>query len=57
MGKTNSDSYLKRQGVKSRRRRYSGDNRREETHVPISNTLVKLSVADGSTTPLLCESR
>ena len=37
--------------------RGSGDHRRGETHVPIPNTLVKPSSADGSTAPMRCESR
>ena len=37
--------------------RHSGDHRRGETHVPIPNTLVKPSIADGSAATLLCESR
>lgn len=35
----------------------SGDHRRGEIHVPISNTLVKPAVADGSAAPMRCESR
>ena len=39
------------------RRNQSGEYRGGETHVPISNTLFKPSTADGSATPLWCESR
>ena len=43
--------------TKDNARPESGDHRRGETHVPIPNTLVKPSAANGSAATLLCESR